>query len=78
MMARPSMKTALRQAARPRPAAKDTAPVRVGKRQIAGFWPPEVGKQLKIMAAESGTTVQALLTEALNDLFQKHRKPPIA
>lgn len=80
-MARPDMKSALLAAAgraAPTPSTTTTAPVRVGKRQIAGFWPPEVGKQLKMMAAEDGTTVQRLLTEALNDLFAKHGKPPIA
>jgi hypothetical protein len=35
-------------------------------------------KQLKIMAAADDTTIQALLTEALNDLFKKHGKPHIA
>jgi hypothetical protein len=30
------------------------------------------------MAVEEDTTIQALLTEALNDLFRKREKPPIA
>jgi hypothetical protein len=50
----------------------------VGRRQIAGFFAPEVGKKLKGLAVENDSTVQALLTEALNDLFRKHGKPPIA
>ena len=50
------------------------APVRVRK-QIAGFFAPEVGKQLRLLAAEGSTTVQALLTEALNDLFAKRGCP---
>jgi hypothetical protein len=44
--------------------------------QIAGFFTPEASKQLRLLALE--TTVQSLLAEALNDLFTKHRKPPIA
>jgi hypothetical protein len=36
-------------------------------------------KQLRLLAAEiDGGTQQELLTEALNLLFQKHGKPPIA
>jgi hypothetical protein len=75
------MKSALQTAAGGRAAttsAPGVPPVRVGKRQIAGFFLPEVGKQLRVMAAENTTTVQALLTEALNDLYRKHGRPPIA
>jgi hypothetical protein len=35
-------------------------------------------RQLKILAAEEGTTLQALMAEALNLLFTKYGKPPIA
>ncbi len=35
-------------------------------------------KQLKVMAAEMDTTQQELMRIALNDLFKKHGKPPIA
>jgi hypothetical protein len=45
---------------------------------VAGHFPPEVQTQLKIMAAEERTTVQALLGEALDLLFAKRRKPQIA
>ena len=53
-------------------------PGRVGKTNITGFFPASVKKQLRLMAAEKETTIQALLTEALNDLFAKHGKPEIA
>ncbi|MGC2078777.1 MAG: ribbon-helix-helix domain-containing protein, partial [Xanthobacteraceae bacterium] len=53
-------------------------PARVGKRQIAAFFEPEVGRALRMLAAEGDTTVQALMAEALNDLFAKHGKPRIA
>jgi len=49
-----------------------------GTKQIAGHFPKEVSWQLRELAAERRTTVQALLGEALNDLFQKHGKPEIA
>jgi hypothetical protein len=51
---------------------------RVGLKQIAGHFPPEVAWQLRELAVERRTTVQALLAQALNDLFQKHGKPEIA
>lgn len=47
-------------------------------KQIAAHFPAEVSWQLRELAAERRTTVQALLGEALNDLFQKHGKPEIA
>ena len=56
---------------------KSTGP-RAGKK-AAPFWMPEAAKrQLDFMVVEKDTTKQALLTEALNDLFRKYGKPPIA
>jgi hypothetical protein len=46
-------------------------PSRSGKRLIGGHFPPNVAKHLKILAAEEGTSVQALLEEALDLLFVK-------
>ena len=45
---------------------------------VTGYFPPEVKKQLRIMAAEGSTTIQELLAEALNDLFAKRGRPEIA
>ncbi|MDZ8242001.1 MAG: hypothetical protein RMZ69_33510 [Nostoc sp. ChiQUE01a] len=56
----------------------EVPPSRVGKRAIAGHFDPAVSKQLKQLALEEDSTVQALLQEALNDLFTKYGKPPIA
>jgi hypothetical protein len=43
------------------------------------FWTTTAAKkQLRIMAAEADTTQQQLMGEALNLLFAKHGKPPIA
>lgn len=53
-------------------------PSRQGKVAVTGFFDPRVRRQLKVMAAEADTTVQGLLTEALNDLFAKHGKPEVA
>lgn len=53
-------------------------PSRQGKKALTGYFDPDVLKQLKVMAAAEDTTVQALMTEALNDLFKKYGKPHIA
>ena len=53
-------------------------PSRQGKKAITGYFNPEVAKQLKAMAVAQDTTTQALLEEALNDLFKKYSKPHIA
>ena len=56
---------------------KTTGP-RAGKK-AAPFWMPAAAKkQLDFLTVEQETTQQALLTEALNDLFRKYGKPPIA
>jgi hypothetical protein len=53
--------------------------VRQGKKAIAGYFDPSVWLQLKQLGLEqNGETVQDLLAEALNLLFAKHKKPPIA
>ena len=51
---------------------------REGKSNITGYFPPEVKKQLRLLAAEQNTTIQDLLAEALNDLFAKNGKPELA
>ena len=51
---------------------------RAGKSNVTGYFPPEVKKQLRLLAAEHDTTIQNLLAEALNDLFAKNGKPELA
>ncbi|MBU1346702.1 MAG: hypothetical protein KKA16_07100 [Alphaproteobacteria bacterium] len=53
------------------PAAKTAPGGRQGTKLIGGHFPPEISTQLRILAAEGGTTVQSLLAEALDDLFVK-------
>jgi hypothetical protein len=55
-----------------------TAPSRVGRVQIAGFFSRETSKQLRQLALDTDGTVQSLLAGAINDLFTKHGRPPIA
>ena len=44
---------------------------------MTGYFDPVVKRQLRLLAAEHDTTIQALLGEALNDLFAKHGKPEV-
>jgi Antitoxin-like ribbon-helix-helix len=53
-------------------------PGRAGRTNVTGYFPQEVKKQLRMLAAEKETTIQSLLGEALNDLFAKNGKPEIA
>ena len=46
-------------------------PSREGKRLIAGHFDPKVAKQLRLLAVEEDTSIQALLEEALDLLFVK-------
>ena len=51
---------------------------RKAKKGISLWYDPIVLKQLKQLALDKDTTQTELLTEALNDLFTKYGKPPIA
>jgi Antitoxin-like ribbon-helix-helix len=67
---------------RPTPTAptpeRSDRPDRAGKRLIGGYFNMPVSQQLRILAAERNTTIQELLRESLNDLFQKYGKNRIA
>ena len=86
-----SLSTALHEASgkktTPMPTATDTPipiqqpdipPSRRGKKIISGYFDPAVARQLKQLALDNDQTVQALLSEALNDLFTKYNKQPLA
>ena len=53
-------------------------PSRQGRKLIAGHFDPKVAKQLKLLAVEGDTTVQALLEEALDLLFVKKGRGPVS
>lgn len=57
---------------------KARRPGRAGTRLIGGHFPPEVARQLRMLAAEEDTTVQALLEEAIDLLFVKKGKAAIS
>ncbi len=45
---------------------------------IGALFDPAVRRQLKVLEAETDQNLQEVLSEALNDLFIKYRKDPIA
>ena len=51
---------------------------RLGRVLIGGHFASEVQRALRIIAAEEGTTMQALLAEGINTVFAKRGKPEIA
>lgn len=51
---------------------------REGKKVISGFFDREVSRQLARLAIDQDRSNEALLGEALNDLFIKYHLPPIA
>jgi septal ring factor EnvC (AmiA/AmiB activator) len=57
---------------------KTVAPSRRGQVPVTAHFPPDVRKQLKMLAVERDDTVQNLLAEAINDLFAKYGKAEIA
>lgn len=84
MAKRTNLSAALHEASGKKPAAPETSaqdtapestapstvpPSRKGKKVVAGYFDPAVSKQLKQLALEHDTTVQALLAEALDLLF---------
>ena len=58
------------------PAARP--PSRAGLKAITVYVDPAAHRQLRMLAIETDRSAQALLVEAVNDLFQKHGKPGIA
>ncbi len=54
------------------------APSRIGKRNVSAYINTTAAKQLRLLAVELDQSTQALVEEALNDLFRKHGKSAIA
>lgn len=51
---------------------------RRGKKNISGYFAPEVHRQLRIIAAEEDKNLQEILGDALNVFFQRKGRPPVA
>lgn len=60
------------------PVNENIAPSRRGKKNISGYFAPEVHRQLRVIAAEEDKNLQEILGDALNALFERKGKPPIA
>ena len=61
------------------PAVRATlSPSRRGKKNVSAYIEATAAKQLRLLAVELETSTQALVKEALNDLFRKHGKSAIA
>lgn len=48
------------------------APSRVGKINITAYLSPAYKRNLRLIQANTGQSLQALIAESLNDLFRKH------
>ena len=55
----------------PRPASRE------GRKQIAGFFTPEMSMALHMLALRQGRSLQSLMAEAFNDVLRKHGESPI-
>lgn len=58
------------------PAAPTKAPARIGKKAVSGYFSPEMSRGLHLLALEQGTSLQALMGEAFDDLMRKYGKHP--
>ena len=53
------------------------APSREGKIHIGAYLDPDFKTSLRLVQARTGKNIQALLAEALNDLFRSHSAPVV-
>lgn len=60
------------------PKARGVPASRRGLKVISGHFDPIVSRQFRQIALERDATVQGLLAEAINDLFVKYHRNPIA
>lgn len=60
------------------PASRHARPSRTATKHVGGYFDPAVSKQLREIALAEDSSVQALLAEAIDMIFQSRRKPTIA
>lgn len=58
------------------PTGSAKAPARIGKKAVSGYFSPEMSRALHLLALEQGTSLQALMGEAFDDLMRKYGKHP--
>lgn len=63
--------------AEPPPAPAIRPESRVGRKQIAGFFTPEMSFAMHMLARRQGRSLQSLMAEAFNDVLRKHGESPI-
>ena len=63
---------------RPASASGFYAATRAGKKKVTASLDPAAHKQLRQLGLDRDMTTEALLVEAINDLFKKYAKRPIA
>ncbi|SEM02668.1 hypothetical protein SAMN05216382_3143 [Sphingomonas palmae] len=59
---------------------RDTMPrvaSREGRKQVAGFFSPEMSFAMHTLARRQGRSLQALMAEAFNDVLRKYGESPI-
>lgn len=67
----------------PAPAASELKAVptraqsREGRKQIAGFFTPEMSFAMHMLARRQGRSLQALMAEAFDDVLRKHGETPV-
>lgn len=55
-----------------------TRPIsREGRKQIAGFFTPDMSFAMHMLARRQGRSLQALMAEAFNDVLRKYGESPI-
>ena len=65
-------------AAEAAPVSSHARPSRKSTKHVGGYFDPAVSKQLREIALHEDSSVQVLLGEAIDMLFQSRRKPTIA
>ena len=60
------------------PVSSHARPSRKSTKHVGGYFDPAVSKQLREIALHEDSSVQVLLGEAIDMLFQSRRKPTIA
>lgn len=75
----PPVPTASAPAAAGEPPARDTGrpASREGRKQIAGFFSPEMSLAMHMLARRQGRSLQALMAESFNDVLRKYGESPI-
>jgi hypothetical protein len=55
----------------------ETPPSRVGRKQISGFFTPEMSFAMNVCARRHALSLQQLMAEAFNDVLRKYGESPI-